>query len=182
MTIYTNTETVKIIPSKAVREYLTKIDWQFSEHDREILYRYLVLNEEPRFYDDYVGIPYPFRSGDIVKEIGKEDLGIISRFKDDETFFKEFKKFNQYDCLDWTDTGFTRIDFLVRDGRFYHKHINAIYLEYADIPKEVAKDIPEAYYLSSIRIASNLVRGTENSIEDLQMVCEEYAKSMKQKA
>lgn len=173
-----NEQTIELIPSKAVRDYLTKINWQFSERDKDILYRYLKLMEEPDYYADYVPIPYPFRSGDIVQEIGKEELGVLSRYKDDEAFFEDFNRFKTYDCLDWTDTGCTRIDFLAEDGKFYHTHINAIYLEYAEIPKGTAKDIPEAYYRTSIQIASNFIRGTENSIEDLQMVCEEYTKSL----
>lgn len=176
MNTITNEQIIELFPSKAVRDYLTKINWQFSERDKELLYRYLKLKEEPAYYDDYVPIPYPFRSGDIIKEIGKEELGIISRYKDDDSFYEEFNRMKTYDCLDWTDTGCTRIDFLSENGKFYHNHINAIYLEYAEIPTEIAKDTPEAYYRSCIRIASNLIRGTENSIEDLQMVCERYAK------
>ena len=37
----TNELIIALFPSKSVREYLTKINWQFSERDREILYRYL---------------------------------------------------------------------------------------------------------------------------------------------
>ena len=177
----TDEEVIELIPSKDVREYLKKINWKFSERDKELLYRYLKLNEEPAYYDDYVPVPYPFRSGDIIKEIGKDELGIMSRYKDDDSFYEDFNRLKTYDCLDWTDTGCTHIDFLSENGKFYHKHINAIYLEYAEIPMEVAKDIPEAYYRSCIRIASNLIRGTENSIEDLQMVCDEYAKKNKDK-
>ena len=173
----TNEQIIKLIPSKTIRDYLTKINWQFSERDKDILYRYLKLNEEPSFEDDYVPIPYPFRSGDIVQEIGKKELGVLSRYKDDEAFYEDFNRFKTYDCLDWTDTGCTRIDFLAENGKFYHTHINAIFLEYAEIPKGTAKDIPEAYYRTSIQIASNFIRGTENSIEDLQMCCETYAKS-----
>ena len=58
----TNEEAIALFPSKAVREYLTKINWQFSERDLDILYRYLVLKEEPSYRKDYVTIPFPFRS------------------------------------------------------------------------------------------------------------------------
>ncbi len=125
----TNDQAIELIPSKAVREYLKKINWQFSERDKELLYRYLELKEEPLCYDDYVPVPHPFRSGDIVKEIGKEESGIISRFKDDASFFKWFKEFNQYDPIDWSDTGFTSVDYLAEDGKFFIRHISAMYLE-----------------------------------------------------
>ncbi len=176
-----NAQIIELIPSKSVREYLTKINWQFSERDKDILYRYLKLNEEPSYEDDYVPIPYPFRSGDILQEIGKEEYGIMSRYKDDDSFYEDFNRLKTYDCLDWTDTGCTRIDFLSENGKFYHRHINAIYLDYAEVPRDTSKDIPETYYRTSIRIASNFIRGTENSIEDLQMVCEEYVKSLKKR-
>ena len=39
--IPTNEEIIAMIPSKDVREYLLKINWQFSGHDRDILRRYL---------------------------------------------------------------------------------------------------------------------------------------------
>ena len=176
-----NEYVISLIPSKAVRDYLTKLNWQFREREQEVLYRYLALKEEPKCYNDYVSIPHPFRSGDIVKEIGKEEFGIISCFKDDETFFNKLEEINkQCEWYDWSDTGCSRIDFLSKNGRFYHKYTSTIYFEYAEIPTTVAKDIPEAYYRSSIIIASNFVRGTENSIVDLQMVCTEYVKTMKQ--
>lgn len=34
----TNEQIIALFPSKAVREYLTKINWQFSDREREILY------------------------------------------------------------------------------------------------------------------------------------------------
>ena len=68
----TNEQIIGLFPSKAVREYLTKINWQFSERERDILYRYLELKEEPSYKNDYVTIPFPFRSGDLVYEIGNE--------------------------------------------------------------------------------------------------------------
>ncbi len=174
----TNEEAIALIPSKTVRDYLIKLNWEFKERDKDILYRYLGLKEKLVCYDDYVSVPYPFRSGDIVKEIGKEELGIISRFKDDTSFFNWFKEFNQYDPIDWSDTGFTDIDFLADNGRFYRRHISAIYLEYAEIPKEIIKDIPEGYYRTCIRIASEFIRGTENSMEDLHNCLEAYSRSL----
>ncbi|MDY4525985.1 MAG: ion transporter [Treponema sp.] len=34
----TNEQIIALFPSKAVREYLTKLNWQFSDREREILY------------------------------------------------------------------------------------------------------------------------------------------------
>ena len=179
MQVFTNEEILELIPSESLQNYLKKINWQFSEKDKDILFRYLKQKEEPSFYDDYVPIPYPFRSGDLVKEIGKNEIGVISRYKDDEFFYKEFEHLNNYGCLDWSDTGITRIDFLGKDGKFYHTHISAIYLEAVEIHTDIAKDTAEAYYRTAILIASNFIRGTENSIEELQMCCNIYTKLIK---
>ena len=73
----------------------------------------------------------------------------------------------------------TRIDFLGKDGKFYHTHISAIYLEAVEIHTDIAKDTAEAYYRTAILIASNFIRGTENSIEELQMCCDTYTKLIK---
>ena len=108
----TNELIIALFPSKALREYLKKINWQFSERDREILYRYLALNEEPAYEGDYVTIPFPFRSGD---------------------------------------------------------------LEYAEIKPEETRGQSKDPYKTALVIASELIRGTDSSIENLQMYCKEYA-------
>ena len=83
----TNEQIIALFPSNAVRDYLTKINWQFSDRDREILYRYLALDEEPAYENDYVTISYPFRSGDLVYVIGNEkQIGVFCSCKDDKDF------------------------------------------------------------------------------------------------
>ena len=167
----TNEEAIALFPSKAVREYLTKINWQFSERDLDILYRYLVLKEEPAYDKDYVTIPFPFRSGDLVYCIGEEDhIGVFCSCKDENDFFELDKRIK--DFADWTDAGSTRVEYLEPDGKFAHEHPYAFNLEYAELPKD--KDNP---YNNALEIASELLRGTNSSIECLQMYCEKYSRS-----
>ena len=167
----TNEQIISLFPSKAVREYLTKINWQFSDRDREILYRYLVLNEEPSYENDYVTIPFPFRSGDLVHVIGNEEkIGVFCSCKDDKDFFEHDKRIK--DFADWSDSGITRVEFLYPDGRFSHEHPYCFDLETVDFPKDSIKGDP---YKTALTIASELIHGKNSSIECLQMNCEEYA-------
>lgn len=171
----TNEQIIKLFPSKAVRDYLTKINWQFSERDRDILYRYLALKEEPSYENDYVTIPFPFRSGDLVYYIGEENhIGVFCSCKDENDFFDLDKRTR--DFSDWIDSGSTRVEYLEPNGCFNHEHPHAFNLEYAQISEASAKDNP---YYSALLIASELIRGTNSSIECLQMYCEEYAKKRK---
>ena len=171
----TNEQIIALFPSKAVRQYLTKINWQFSDRDREILYRYLALNEEPAYEADYVTIPFPFRSGDLVHVIGNEEqIGVFCSCKDDKDFEEWNKTINEKlsDTADWSDSGITRVEFLYPDGRFSHEHPYCFDLEPVAFPKDSIKGDP---YKTALTIASELIRDTNNSIECLQMYCKEYA-------
>ncbi len=173
----TNEQIIALFPSKAVREYLTKINWQFSDRDREIIYRYLALNEEPAYEGDYVTIPFPFRSGDLVHVIGNEEqIGVFCSCKDDKDFFELDKRIKNF--ADWSDSGSTRVEFLGSDGKFSHEHPYAYNLEFATLPKASAnatRTVKENPYQSALEIASELIRGTNSSIECLQMYCKDYA-------
>ena len=175
----TNEQIIALFPSKAVRDYLTEINWQFSDRDREIIYRYLALNEEPAYEGDYVTIPFPFRSGDLVHVIGNEDqIGVFCSCKDDKDFEEWNKTINEKlsDTADWSDSGITRVEFLYPDGRFSHEHPYCFDLEPVTFPKDSIKGDP---YKTALTIASELIRGTDSSIEYLQMYCEEYARRNK---
>ncbi len=171
----TNEQIIALFPSKAVRQYLTKINWQFSDRDREILYRYLALNEEPAYEADYITIPFPFRSGDLVHVIGNEEqIGVFCSCKDDKDYEEWDKTIHEKlsDAADWSDSGITRVEFLYPDGRFSHEHPYCFDLEPVAFPKDSIKGDP---YKTALTIASELIRGTNSSIECLQMYCKDYA-------
>ena len=170
-----NEEIIALIPSRAVREYLRKIGHRFDERERELLSRYLT-GEEPTYQGDYVSVPNPFRSGDMVTFANKpnEKVGILTSAKDDESWrkFDERCRTQLKGCVDWSDVA-TRVEFLMGDGTFSHSHPNPLYLEYATIPDgDPRKNVLE--------IASELLRGTESSVELLQMYCKQYANGKEQ--
>ena len=147
----------------------------YSLLDRDILYRYLALKEEPLYEKDYVTIPFPFRSGDLVYVIGEENhIGVLCSCKDEQDFFDLDNHIKSF--ADWTDSASTRVEFLEPNGWFNHRHPQAFNLEYAQISEDSAKDNP---YYSALLIASELIRGTNSTIECLQMYCEEYAKNLR---
>ena len=175
--IPTNDEIIAAIPSKAVREYLRKIGHKFSERDLALLYRAIVMGEEFEFKelgekDDYVSVPFPFRSGDIVTLVGGQncDVGVFASCKDDESWrrWDEYLRTKLAGFVDFSDTARTRVDFLRPDGTFWHDHPSALYLEYA----EFSDDDPRK---DALEIASELLRGTESSLEDFQRLCKEYS-------
>lgn len=175
MKAITNEQIITLFPSKALRDYLIKSNWQFDDRDREILYRYLVLNEEPTYEHDYVTIPFPFRSGDLVYVIGEEDrIGVFCSCKDDKDSEIWDKKARDKlsDIVDWSDSGRTRVEFLLPDGRFFHEHPYCFDLEPIAFNKDSLKGDP---YKNALTIASELIRDTNSSIECLQMYCKDFA-------
>ena len=133
------------------------------------------MEEEPSYENDYVTIPFPFRSGDLVYCIGEENrVGVFCSCKDDKDFFEHDKRIK--DFADWSDSGSTRVEFLYPDGRFSHEHPYCFDLEPVAFPKDSIKGNP---YKTALTIASELIRGKNSSIECLQMCCEEYKKKNK---
>lgn len=191
--IPSNEEIIKMIPSKAVREYLQKIGHQFSERDRYLLWLYL----DPRKEDEseelwekgrYVSVPHPFRRGDIVvcydsypaftnsgEHKDKYEIGIMRSFSDDEDWadWDNDVKTKLKSVTDFSDVS-TTVEFLYPDGSFSHEHPNPMELEFArDVEGALPEDTPKTDYLE---VASDLMKG-DGSIELLQMYCEKYIES-----
>ena len=191
--IPTNEEIIKMIPSKAVREYLEKTGHQFSERDRYLLWLCLEpgkkeMSEELWEKGRYVSVPHPFRKGDIVvcygfcpvfanprEHAGKYEIGIMQSFADDEdwAYWDNDVKTRLKSITDFSDVA-TTVEFLYLDGTFSHRHPNPMELEFAcDVEGALPEDIPKTDYLE---VASDLMRG-EGSIELLQMYCDKYLES-----
>lgn len=183
--IPTNEEIIAMIPSKDVREYLIRTGWQFSEHDRDILRRYLKpknkADYESIWYDqNYISLPHPFRKGDIVAVYDKDRrkkpaIGIIWAPKSDEDFWN-FDKRTKNDLkgfVDFTDVC-TTVDFLSpEDGFFRHGHPNPVWIEYA----ELDENSPQARFLRS---AVKLQNGN-GSLEETDELRSEYVASMRKR-
>ena len=191
--IPSNEEIIKMIPSKAVREYLLKIGHQFSERDRYLLWLYLdpskkEISDELWEKGRYVSLPHPFRRGDIVacygycpvltnprEHKGEYVLGIMRSFANDEdwAYWDNDVKTRLKSFTDFSDVS-TTVEFLYPDGSFSHNHPNPMELEFArDIEGALIEDSPKTDYLE---VASDLMKG-EGSIELLQMYCKKYKKS-----
>jgi len=184
--IPTNEEIIEMIPSKAVREYLVKINWQFDEHERDILRRYIKprnKKEADSVYaeQNYVTLPHPFRKSDIVTVCDKRfknrkpEIGIMWSPKDDEEFwnFDRRAKTDLKGFVDFTDVA-TTVDFLSpEDGFFRHGHPNPLWIEYAELDEDSA----EARFLRS---AVKLQNG-EGSLEETDELRSEYVASRKKK-
>lgn len=191
--IPSNEEIIKMIPSKAVREYLQKIGHQFSERDRYLLWLYLDPKKEDESEEiwekgRYVSVPHPFRRGDIVvcyascpaftnsgEHKGKYEIGIMRSFSDDEdwTEWDNDVKTRLKSVTDFSDVS-TTVEFLYPDGSFSHEHPNPMKLEFArDVEGALPEDTPKTDYLE---VASDLMKG-DGSIELFQMYRDDYLES-----
>ena len=191
--IPSNEAIIKMIPSKAVREYLQKIGHQFSERDRYLLWLYLDPKKEDESEElwekgRYVSVPHPFRRGDIVvcydscpaftnsgEHKGKYEIGIMQSFAgaDAWTEWDNVVKTRLKSVTDFSDVS-TTVEFLYPDGSFSHEHPNPMELEFArDVEGALPEDTPKTYYLE---VASDLMKG-DGSIELFQMYRDDYLES-----
>ena len=191
--IPSNEAIIKMIPSKAVREYLQKIGHQFSERDRYLLWLYLDPKKEDESEElwekgRYVSVPHPFRRGDIVvcydscpaftnsgEHKGKYEIGIMQSFADADawTEWDNVVKTRLKSVTDFSDVS-TTVEFLYPDGSFSHKHPNPMELEFArDVEGALPEDTPKTDYLE---VASDLMKG-DGSIELFQMYRDDYLES-----
>lgn len=191
--IPSNEEIIKMIPSKAVREYLQKIGHQFSERDRYLLWLYLDPKKEDESEElwekgRYVSVPHPFRRGDIVvcydscpaftnsgEHKGKYEIGIMQSFADADawTEWDNAVKTRLKSVTDFSDVS-TTVEFLYPDGSFSHEHPNPMELEFArDVEGALPEDTPKTDYLE---VASDLMKG-DGSIELFQMYRDDYLES-----
>ena len=191
--IPSNEAIIKMIPSKAVREYLQKIGHQFSERDRYLLWLYLDPKKEDESEElwekgRYVSVPHPFRRGDIVvcydscpaftnsgEHKDKYEIGIMQSFADADawTEWDNGVKTRLKSVTDFSDVS-TTVEFLYPDGSFSHEHPNPMELEFArDVEGALPEDTPKTDYLE---VASDLMKG-DGSIELFQMYRDDYLES-----
>ncbi|MBR1721877.1 MAG: hypothetical protein IJ727_05255 [Treponema sp.] len=186
--IPTNQEIISLIPSKAVREYLTKTGHKFSERERFILKCYLAPENDEEMNSvwekgRYVSLPHPFRRGDIVAAFGYAenhegsdyDLGIMTSFKDDKAWQDWDRDIRTRipHITDFSDLA-TTVEFLQEDGSFSHNHPNPMELEFAEyIPGALPEEDLRTKFLTA---SSDLLKG-QGSIEYYEMLKESYAGS-----
>ena len=130
------------------------------------------LTEEDagRFENCYVDILYPFRKGDLVREVGSGEIGVAETEKDDEEYeasrLRLTERQKQGYCWEYDDS-YIVIEYVDEKGRFSHRHVPAAQVEYAEPDEENPK-------MEVLRHASWLLKG-EGSIDAFQMACERFA-------
>ncbi|HHU17129.1 MAG TPA: hypothetical protein GXZ70_02720 [Clostridiales bacterium] len=105
-----------------------------------------------RFEHAYIDIPYPFRTGDIVRVVDSEssvEFGIVTCERTEVEYQAKREKLNNLNLngvVDFTDCAVT-VNFINKNGNFNHDHINPLRLEYA----KVSDDIPHKEALECAR-------------------------------
>jgi hypothetical protein len=123
---------------------------------------------EKLFDSRFVNFMTPFVKGDVVK-MARDDTrhGILMQ---GGMIIPEKELQNRVGKLDYSDVQF-RVEWLGDDGKFYHEHVNPLYLD-CHAPRE--GDIDYGVLME----ASLLVRGDEgSSLQGFQMACEEYVRN-----
>lgn len=124
--------------------------------------------KEECFENRFIHIPNPFQRGDVVRQIGKQEYGIVETSQSEWEEFLEQIRVNDLG-VDWFDSSIT-VSFLLEDGKFSHMHINPIFLEKAE-PEDLD---PQKELLA---MASGILRG-ESSLDYFLSVYDEYKQKL----
>ena len=164
-------------------EYInSEVGWMLFNESGSICHCNCISIHEPDFGRDgfniaYIDMPYPFRQGDVVRDVRDHQLGVVHGYKNDEEKREEYEKIKDIvDCSDYQVT-VENYYYNWRSDSFHwrHSHISPLYLEYANIDRNsIESDSEEAVILA----ASDLVKG-ESVIWGLQYTEEMYQKRVK---
>lgn len=128
---------------------------------------YLDEYDYARFEYTYVFLPHPFRTGQIVRVIGTDALGVVEEPLTDEKMFEYERRRKESGFGDHTDI-VIGVEFLCDDGDFVCDSVDIMSLEYANLQdSHPAKELLDA--------AGKMLRG-ENSIQYFLRVQKEYQK------
>lgn len=110
--------------------------------------------DKTRFENAYVELPHFFRTGDLVRAAGMDDIGIV---------LEEPKSMSH----DYSDCSI-RVEYIGEDGKFVHDHVPLTALEHADLEySDPKKEV--------LKSAQLLLQG-KGSFQTLQKKCEELKK------
>lgn len=125
--------------------------------------------DRERFEHAYIDIPYPFRTGDIVRVVDSEnsvEFGVVTCERTETEYQASREKHNKLNLngsVDFIDCALT-VNFIDNNGKFGHHHINPLRLEYA----EVSEDDPRK---DALECARDVLIGSGN-LEAFQHACE----------
>jgi len=197
---YSSVEKAKVAAESTIQKYIDtpvnyQITLQFLDSEKSIcgsfdrngelltlVPKYLLgdfdkyIEENGRFEDEYVQIPYPFRRGDFIQDIAYTNsrIGIFAIHKDE----KEYQEYQQSikdavsgenpKRLDSFDMS-TRVEYFDVDSKsFYHEHPYIATTDYAEVNKETE-------HSQILEVAAALIKG-EGSIETLEYYIENMCK------
>lgn len=140
-----------------------KLRWySSSEVDKK---QYLDDYDYSRFEYAYVFVPHPFRTGQIVRIMGTDVLGVIEEPMTDKKMYENEEKRKKSGLGDHTDM-VVGVEFLQDDGDFVCDTIDIRALEYANLQyNHPAKEI--------LKEAGRMLRG-DTSIQSFLQVQKEY--------
>lgn len=133
-------------------------------------------DDEERFEDAYVDLPYPFRTGDLVREVGSDEIGVVQSERTDEEyelFRTKAEKMRQEGYFNSYGDASIPIEYPDENGNFGHSHVLVANIEYA-VPDE---NDPKREVLEY----ASLMLKKRCYIQEFQMVCEELQRNVRRK-
>ncbi|HVI42979.1 MAG TPA: hypothetical protein VM577_20420 [Anaerovoracaceae bacterium] len=130
------------------------------------LVKIITVEDRARFELAYIDIPYPFRTGDIVRLVNSNELGVVTCVRSEVEYQERRKKLNKLKnegMVEFIDCIVT-VNFIESNGKFSHDHISPIWLEYA----ELSEDNP---YKKALECARDILVGT-GDLESFQRACD----------
>ena len=122
---------------------------------------------DERFEDTYVDLPYPFRTGDLVREVGSDEIGVVQSQRTDEEyelFRKRVEEMRQEGHFNSYGDASIPVEYPDKNGNFGHSHVLIANIEYA-IPDE---NDPKREVLTY----ASLMLKDRCYIQEFQMECE----------
>ena len=123
-------------------------------------------DDDERFEDAYVDLPYPFRTGDLVREVGSDEIGVVQSERTDEEyelFRKRAEKMRQEGYFNSYGDASIPVEYPDVNGNFGHSHVLIANIEYA-VPDE---NDPKREVLEY----ASLMLKKRCYIQEFQMVC-----------
>ena len=133
-------------------------------------------DDEGRFEDAYVDLPYPFRTGDLVREVGCDEIGVVQSQRTDEEYElyqKRAEKMRQEGHFNSYGDASIPVEYPDENGNFGHSHVLIANIEYA-VPDE---NDPKREVLEF----ASLMLKERCYIQEFQMVCKKLQKNTRRK-
>ena len=132
--------------------------------------------DKGRFEDAYVDLPYPFRTGDLVREVGSDEIGVAQSERTEEEYElhrKRMEETRQEGYFNSYDDASIPVEYPDENGNFGHSHVLIANIEYA-VPDE---NDPKREVLEY----ASLMLKEKGYIQTFQMVCKELQRNARRK-